>query len=96
MYHDVPEHSLNSYQLAIDLGTDYIEADLCLTKDGERSLTSFVLKLIVLYRTGIFIAMHDITLDATTDIANHPEFADRYRNGTVLWLDKLLVWSCHV
>lgn len=30
----VPEHSLAAYQLAIDLKTDYIEPDLCLTKDG--------------------------------------------------------------
>jgi glycerophosphoryl diester phosphodiesterase len=30
----VPEHSLQAYQLAIDLKTDYIEPDLCLTKDG--------------------------------------------------------------
>lgn len=31
----VPEHSLAAYQLAIDLGTDYIEPDLCISKDGE-------------------------------------------------------------
>jgi glycerophosphoryl diester phosphodiesterase len=30
----VPEHSLQAYQLAIDLKTDYIEPDLCLSKDG--------------------------------------------------------------
>jgi len=30
----VPEHSLAAYQLAIDLKTDYIEPDLCLSKDG--------------------------------------------------------------
>jgi glycerophosphoryl diester phosphodiesterase len=29
----VPEHSLQSHQLAIDLGTDYVEPDLCLSKD---------------------------------------------------------------
>jgi glycerophosphoryl diester phosphodiesterase len=29
----VPEHSLPSHQMAIDLGTDYIEPDLCLSKD---------------------------------------------------------------
>jgi hypothetical protein len=27
--------------------------------------------------------MHDITLDATTDIANHPEFADRKKTDGV-------------
>lgn len=30
----LPEHSLQAYQLAIDLKTDYIEPDLCLSKDG--------------------------------------------------------------
>jgi glycerophosphoryl diester phosphodiesterase len=29
-----PEHTLASYQLAIDLGADYIEPDLVSTKDG--------------------------------------------------------------
>ena len=29
-----PEHTLEAYQLAIDLGADYIEPDLVLTKDG--------------------------------------------------------------
>eukprot|EP00604_Paraphysomonas_vestita_P001095 CAMPEP_0174818370 /NCGR_PEP_ID=MMETSP1107-20130205/1036_1 /TAXON_ID=36770 /ORGANISM="Paraphysomonas vestita, Strain GFlagA" /LENGTH=324 /DNA_ID=CAMNT_0016030117 /DNA_START=75 /DNA_END=1049 /DNA_ORIENTATION=- len=59
----LPEHSLEAHQLAINLGTDYIEPDLCLSKDG------------------IFVLMHDITLDETTDIKNHPEFLDRYNNG---------------
>ena len=30
----VPEHSLQAYQLAMDMLTDYIEPDLCLSKDG--------------------------------------------------------------
>ncbi|MBK1986793.1 glycerophosphodiester phosphodiesterase [Sphaerospermopsis aphanizomenoides BCCUSP55] len=29
-----PEHTLTAYQLAIDLGADYIEPDLVITKDG--------------------------------------------------------------
>lgn len=55
----LPEHSLNGYQLAIDLGTDYVEPDLCLSKDA------------------VFVCIHDTTLDATTDIIDHPEYADR-------------------
>jgi glycerophosphoryl diester phosphodiesterase len=31
----LPEHTLAAYQLAIDLGADYIEPDLVLTKDGH-------------------------------------------------------------
>lgn len=30
----IPEHSLQAYQTAMDLQADYIEPDLCLTKDG--------------------------------------------------------------
>ena len=30
----VPEHTLQSYRLAIRLGADYIEPDLVATKDG--------------------------------------------------------------
>ena len=30
----IPEHSFGAYQTAIDLQTDYIEPDLCLTKDN--------------------------------------------------------------
>jgi glycerophosphoryl diester phosphodiesterase len=63
----LPEHSLEAHQLAINLGTDYVEPDLCLTKDQQ------------------FILMHDITLDETTDIKDHPEYADRYHNGLHLF-----------
>lgn len=52
-----PEHTLAAYQLAIDLGADYIEPDLVITKDG------------------ILIARHENEISATTDIAEHPEFA---------------------
>jgi glycerophosphoryl diester phosphodiesterase len=30
-----PEHTLSSYQLALDMGSDFIEPDLVITKDGE-------------------------------------------------------------
>jgi len=55
----VPEHSIAAYQLAIDLGADYIEPDLCLTKDG------------------VFVAMHDLLLDDTTNVASLPQFAEK-------------------
>lgn len=31
----LPEHTLQAYRLAIDLGVEYIEPDLVLTKDGH-------------------------------------------------------------
>lgn len=65
-----PEHSLASYQLAMDLMTDYIEPDLVVTKDGQ------------------FIAMHDLLLDDTTDVASHEEFSDRYTTKRVDGMEK--------
>ncbi|PHR62431.1 MAG: glycerophosphodiester phosphodiesterase [Robiginitomaculum sp.] len=55
----LPEHTLEGYQLAIDLGTDFIEPDMVFTKDGH------------------LIARHDHYLSTTTDVGDHPEFADR-------------------
>jgi glycerophosphoryl diester phosphodiesterase len=55
----LPEHTLASYALAIELGADYIEPDLVSTKDGH------------------LVARHEPILGATTDVADHPEFADR-------------------
>ncbi|AMK76137.1 MULTISPECIES: glycerophosphodiester phosphodiesterase [Methylomonas] len=54
-----PEHTLAGYALAIELGADFIEPDLVLTKDGQ------------------IIARHEPMIGGTTDVANHPEFADR-------------------
>lgn len=54
-----PEHTLASYERAIDQGADYIEPDLVLTKDA------------------ILVARHENEISGTTDVADHPEFADR-------------------
>lgn len=55
----LPEHTLDGYAKAIELGADFIEPDLVLTKDGK------------------MIARHEPMIGATTDVAGHPEFADR-------------------
>ncbi|RYG68258.1 hypothetical protein EON64_05585 [archaeon] len=44
----VPEHSLQAYQLAIDLKTDYVEPDLCLSKDGYVYVICHVVLTLVL------------------------------------------------
>ena len=54
-----PEHTLASYELAIEFGADFIEPDLVATKDGH------------------LVARHEPLIDATTDVASHPEFASR-------------------
>ncbi|PSM39869.1 glycerophosphodiester phosphodiesterase [Streptomyces dioscori] len=55
-----PEHTLGSYQLALDTGAHIIEAgDLVPTKDGH------------------LVCRHEPEIGGTTDVAAHPEFADR-------------------
>jgi glycerophosphoryl diester phosphodiesterase len=54
-----PEHTLASYQLAIELGADFIEPDLVSTKDH------------------VLVARHENEISGTTDVASHPEFAER-------------------
>lgn len=55
-----PEHTLASYELAIEQGADFIEPDVVSTKDG------------------VLIARHEVNIKDTTDVADHPEFADRF------------------
>jgi glycerophosphoryl diester phosphodiesterase len=54
-----PEHTLASYERAIEYGADFVEPDLVLTKDD------------------VFVARHENDITETTDVAAHPEFADR-------------------
>ncbi|MFD4018191.1 glycerophosphodiester phosphodiesterase [Streptomyces sindenensis] len=54
-----PEHTLGSYQLALDLGAHIVEQDLVPTKDGH------------------LVCRHENDITGTTDVADHPEFADR-------------------
>jgi glycerophosphoryl diester phosphodiesterase len=60
-----PEHTIASYTLAIEMGADYIEPDLCFTKDGK------------------LVARHEPDIGATTDVADHPEFASRRHFETI-------------
>jgi len=34
-------------------------------------------------KDGIFVAMHDLLLDDTTDVADHPEYTDRYATKNI-------------
>ena len=61
----LPEHTLQSYALAIKLGADYVEPDLVATKDGH------------------LIARHEPNIMNTTNVRDHPEFADRRRIAVV-------------
>lgn len=61
-----PEHTLGSYQLALDMGADIVEAgDLVPTRDGH------------------LVCRHEPEIGGTTDVADHPEFADRKKTKSL-------------
>jgi len=61
-----PEHTLGSYQLALDMGADIVEAgDLVPTRDGH------------------LVCRHEPEIGGTTDVADHPEFADRRKTKSL-------------
>lgn len=61
----VPEHTLTSYFIAMQVGADFVEPDLVMTKDG------------------VLVARHENEIGATTDVARHPEFADRHTTRNI-------------
>ncbi len=75
-----PEHTLAGYRLAIEQGADYIEPDLVVTKDGV-----LVARHDVLLATAVVGPFgvernsdgRPLLIEATTDVAERPEFADR-------------------
>lgn len=70
-----PEHTLAAYQQAIDDGADIIEPDLVITKDGV---------LVARHENAIAIAGADGSIkEATTDVADRPEFAARKATKTI-------------
>jgi glycerophosphoryl diester phosphodiesterase len=68
----VPEHTLQSYRLAIKLGADYVEPDLVATKDG-----------VLIARHEPFIGTTDPSDRDSTNVADHPEFANRVATKTL-------------
>ena len=69
----MPEHTLQSYRLAIKLGADYIEPDLVATKDG-----------VLIARHEPIIGDSDPTTTGdSTNVGDHPEFASRETTKTL-------------
>lgn len=70
-----PEHTLAAYALAIEQGADYIEPDLVITRDGV---------LVARHENALAILHRDGTVrEATTDVAERPEFAARCTTKTI-------------
>jgi glycerophosphoryl diester phosphodiesterase len=64
-----PEHTLAAYERAIEQGADFIEPDLVITKDGV---------LVARHEHALAVLGPDGTVrEATTDVADRPEFAAR-------------------
>lgn len=63
-------------QRAIEEGTDFIETDILVSKDG------------------VLMCHHDVTLDETTDIAEHKEFADRVKTYEVEGANQTGLFIC--
>jgi glycerophosphoryl diester phosphodiesterase len=68
----VPEHTLQSYKLAIKLGADYIEPDLVATKDG-----------VLIARHEPLLGTPGPGVGDSTDVEDHPEFASRLTTKTL-------------
>jgi glycerophosphoryl diester phosphodiesterase len=70
---DRPEHTLESYKLAIEQGADFIEPDLVVTKDGV---------LIARHEPALAILNADGSINTgntTTNVASIAKFADRQK-----------------
>jgi glycerophosphoryl diester phosphodiesterase len=63
----LPEHTLQSYKLAIKLGADYIEPDLVATKDG----------VLIARHEPLIGDSNPATTGDSTNVGEHPEFAGR-------------------
>ncbi len=61
----LPEHTLEAYQAAIDMGADFIEPDLVATQDGH------------------LIVRHEPNLADSTDVADHPAFAQHFKTYVI-------------
>jgi glycerophosphoryl diester phosphodiesterase len=68
----VPEHTLQSYRLAIKLGADYVEPDLVATKDG-----------VLIARHEPLLGTPGPAVGDSTDVEDHPEFASRLTTKTL-------------
>ena len=69
----VPEHTLQSYRLAIKLGADYVEPDLVMTKDH----------VLIARHEPVLGDSDPSTTGDSTNVGDHPEFASRETTRTL-------------
>lgn len=67
----VPEHTIEAYRRAIQLGADFVEPDLVMTKDG-----------VLIARHEPYLGGDNAAFAGadSTDVASRPEFADRKKS----------------
>jgi hypothetical protein len=82
-----PEHTLAAYELAIEQGADFIEPDLVATKDGVLiARHENALAIVEVDEKGNPVLDKDgnyVLREATTDVAEKAEFADRLTTKTI-------------
>lgn len=69
----VPEHTLQSYRLAIKLGADYVEPDLVMTKDH----------VLIARHEPVLGDSDPTTTNDSTNVGEHAEFASRETTRTL-------------
>jgi glycerophosphoryl diester phosphodiesterase len=79
----VPEHTLQSYRLAIKLGADYVEPDLVMTKDH----------VLVARHEPILGDSDPSTAGDSTNVGDHPEFASRETTRKLDGVDTKGFWA---
>jgi len=76
-----PEHTLDAYRYALAQGADFVELDVVATADGELIVRhENLLAEVELDAAGELVrnaAGEPVVTQATTDVAEHPEFASR-------------------
>jgi glycerophosphoryl diester phosphodiesterase len=79
----VPEHTLQSYRLAIKLGADYVEPDLVMTKDH----------VLIARHEPILGDSDPTTTGDSTNVGDHPEFASRETTRSLDGVDTKGFWA---
>jgi glycerophosphoryl diester phosphodiesterase len=79
----VPEHTLQSYKLAIKLGADYVEPDLVMTKDH----------VLIARHEPILGDSDPNTTGDSTNVGEHPEFASRETTRTLDGVQTTGFWA---
>lgn len=69
--------------MSLFLSMIFVYAGCCYLQRAIEEGADFIESDILSSKDGVLICFHDVTLDDTTDVAEHKEFADRKRTYDV-------------